>query len=429
MAKTLRDAKLETRTARARLAASSKPYYRSIDPGLHLGYRKGKTGGKWVLRWYKGGQDYFVETIGTADDSADADGESVLSFAQAQARARSRALDLTYGAAGIERKKGPYAVANALEDYLKWMDQHRKSARDSRTRAAAHILPALGTFEVARLTTTVLREWLQTLSHSPARIRSRLGSVQQYKKAEGEDVERRRKSTANRTLTILKAALNLAWHDGKVESDSAWRRVKPFEGVDGARVRYLSVADSIRLINACEPDFRDLVQGALMTGARYSELAAFKVEDFHGDSGTIHVRKSKSGKARSIVLTEEGVELFERLATGRSGDATLFMRADGLRWGKNFQSRPIANACQRARINPPIGFHGLRHTYASLAVMNGVPLLVVAKNLGHADTRMCEKHYAHLAESYVADAIRAGAARFGTSRESKVAVMRRKATH
>jgi hypothetical protein len=41
-----------------------------------------------------------------------------------------------------------------------------------------------------------------------------------------------------------------------------------------------------------------------------------------------------------------------------------------------------------------------------------VPLLVVAMNLGHRDTRMVEKHYGHLAESYVTDAIRAGAPRY-----------------
>jgi len=38
---------------------------------------------------------------------------------------------------------------------------------------------------------------------------------------------------------------------------------------------------------------------------------------------------------------------------------------------------------------------------------------VVAKNLGHADTRMVEKHYGHLAPSYVADEIRTKAPRFG----------------
>jgi hypothetical protein len=52
--------------------------------------------------------------------------------------------------------------------------------------------------------------------------------------------------------------------------------------------------------------------------------------------------------------------------------------------------------------------------------MNGVPLIVVAKNLGHSDTRMVEMHYGHLAKSYVADAIRAGAPRFGTVQETNI---------
>jgi hypothetical protein len=49
--------------------------------------------------------------------------------------------------------------------------------------------------------------------------------------------------------------------------------------------------------------------------------------------------------------------------------------------------------------------------------LNGVPLMVVAKNLGHTDTRMVEKHYGHLAPGYVADAIRAGAPMFGIKPE------------
>ena len=43
--------------------------------------------------------------------------------------------------------------------------------------------------------------------------------------------------------------------------------------------------------------------------------------------------------------------------------------------------------------------------------MRGVPLAVIAKQLGHSDTRMVEKHYGHLAPNYVADTVRA---RFGT---------------
>jgi hypothetical protein len=44
--------------------------------------------------------------------------------------------------------------------------------------------------------------------------------------------------------------------------------------------------------------------------------------------------------------------------------------------------------------------------------MNGVPLMVVAKNLGHADTRQVEKTYGHLAKGYVATEIDARAPRY-----------------
>ena len=91
----------------------------------------------------------------------------------------------------------------------------------------------------------------------------------------------------------------------------------------------------------------------------------------------------------------------------------MFRRASGSPWKTSEQARPMRAACARAGIKPPAPFHALRHTWASLAVMNGVPLLVVAKNLGHGDTRMVEKHYGHLAETYVTEAIRAGAPRYG----------------
>ena len=54
----------------------------------------------------------------------------------------------------------------------------------------------------------------------------------------------------------------------------------------------------------------------------------------------------------------------------------------------------MAEACKRAGIDPPMSFHGLRHTWASLAVMAGTPLFVVARALGHTNTKMVEKHSA-----------------------------------
>jgi integrase len=210
----------------------------------------------------------------------------------------------------------------------------------------------------------------------------------------------------NRILTVLKAALNHAWREGRVVSDDAWRRVTPFREADAARVRYLDRDECRRLVNASPAPLRTIVRGALLSGARYSELARMRVADFHHDSGTLLVRTSKAGKVRHIELTAEGLAFFRGSAAGRSGSELLFHR-QGAAWGKSHQTRPLAEACCAAKISPSASFHTLRHTYASLMVMDAVPLMVVARNLGHADTRMVEKHYGHLATSYVRKAIRA----------------------
>ena len=83
---------------------------------------------------------------------------------------------------------------------------------------------------------------------------------------------------------------------------------------------------------------------------------------------------------------------------------------------------------RRAKIAPQISFHGLRHTYASLSIMNGAPALVVAKSLGHSDTRMVDKHYGHLADTFVKDTVRKTAPSFGMASEGKVKHMDKAAT-
>ncbi|MCZ6859585.1 MAG: site-specific integrase, partial [Alphaproteobacteria bacterium] len=153
---------------------------------------------------------------------------------------------------------------------------------------------------------------------------------------------------------------------------------------------------------------------------RYGELAAIRTADFNPDAGTVHIRHSKAGKARHVVLTDEGQDFFETVTAGREGDRLVFTKAGEKSWGRTHQQRPLREACKRARLTPPANFHVLRHTYASLLVMAGVPLVVVAKNLGHSDTRMCERHYAHLAPSYVADTIRAHAPKLGITEPGKV---------
>jgi integrase len=77
----------------------------------------------------------------------------------------------------------------------------------------------------------------------------------------------------------------------------------------------------------------------------------------------------------------------------------LPLKRDGTRWGRDHQFRPFKEAVKAAKLDPSFTFHELRHTWASLTIMAGAPLMMVAINLGHRDTRMVEKHYCRLANS------------------------------
>lgn len=132
-----------------------------------------------------------------------------------------------------------------------------------------------------------------------------------------------------------------------------------------------------------------------------------RASDFNAKAGTITVRESKAGKPRHVALTDEGQALFAELTAGKTTRDPIFVRDDGKVWGASRQQRPLDAASGQAKIEPAATFHILRHTYASTLAMRGVPRGVIAAQLGHADTRMTEKHYAHLAPNYVAETVRA----------------------
>ena len=191
-------------------------------------------------------------------------------------------------------------------------------------------------------------------------------------------------------------------------SDDSWRRVRPFQRVEASQVQFLDDAEALRLVNVCPNDIRRMVVAALLTGARYGELAVAKVSDLDLAASTLHVPVSKGGTARHIHLTREGVEFFRPLAADQPYKTRILTRGDGSAWGKSQQHRPLQVACAAARISPAVSFHVLRHTYASRLARAGVPMLAIAAQLGHADTRVTVKHYAHLAPDHVAQAVRAG---------------------
>jgi integrase len=434
MARTVKHAKLDSATARNKLKRGRQPHWQELQPGNHLGYRrqKGEDTGRWILRRYLGdGNRYRVTPLGSADDAHKADGVNILSHEQATVKARAAIGTFTGG------KIPNITVRQAFTRYVEWKEAEGQPVKDVESQGRAHILPKLGDQQVNRLTAEELRKWFKTMADSAAQRRPKAGKAQYRPEVENataaeiDEAKRKRQSSANRVLNTLKAILNHAFDEKQVSSRDEWgRRLKPFRNVGKARVRYLSIAEVQRLLNSCEPDFKSLVTGALVTGARYGELGRLLVTDFHPDSGTIHIRKSKTGKERHIHLNEEGAAFFKSHCAGRAGSELMFAHAVPDRhnrsrpWKKSEQAEPMKAANLRAKLTPPIGFHGLRHTWASLAAMNGVPLIVVAENLGHKDTKMVEKHYGHLAKSYIADAIRAGAPNYGIQPDNKVVALR-----
>jgi integrase len=213
----------------------------------------------------------------------------VLDFSQAQVAARRWWLDEQRREQGLGApRRGPYTVKQTCDDYLE--DYRRRGGRAVEVLGYAftgHVLPKLGSMQVAKLTTGRLQDWHRSIAEQPRRLRTRPGAPQNFATFDRNDPEavRERRATANRLLVYLKAALNLAWRDGIVASDDAWRRVKPFRAVDAPVIRYLTSDEITRLLNACSRAFRELVYAALLTGCRYGELSRLKVADYNREVG------------------------------------------------------------------------------------------------------------------------------------------------
>jgi integrase len=409
MPRATKDARLDTPAARARLRARKKPHYRLIDRGLHVGYYRGANGGSWIARRYLGAGAYETQRLGLADDGRAADGATVLTFSQAQRQARDWASRQERKASGFEDTK-QWTVRDAVEHYLAdYSARGGKARRYVETTFNAHVLPKLADRKLSELTPAVIRSWHRSIATAAPRLRTRTNSAQRVRAlaADDADAHRARRATANGVLTLLKAALNFAYREGKVPADDAWRRVEAFKKVQAARIRYLTDDEATRFVNACAPDLRRLVIGALLTGCRYQELATLRPTDVDLDAAVLTIRASKSGSARAVVLTDEAVEFFRQAMAGKAASAVLLPRADGGAWGKSHQFRPLREACKAASITPAASFHILRHTHASRLAMKGVPMHVIAAQLGHSSVKVTERHYAHLSPGYVADTIRA----------------------
>ena len=156
MARTIRNAKLDTRSARAKLAPRREPYWCAIAPGRHLGYRRlGAQGGTWIAKLRTPGVGRWIRSLdGVADDVMDANGRDVLTFAMAQERARSWFVEQERADQPVAPAPAAYTVTEALDAYRAWLAKHRKptATRDLDAVRRAHIPATLGQTELARLT-------------------------------------------------------------------------------------------------------------------------------------------------------------------------------------------------------------------------------------------------------------------------------------
>jgi len=473
---------LDTPTKRSRLEPRHRAYWTTLVRGTQLGYRRASRDkpGTWYARTFVSKEHgYATWRVGAADDPGlTANGTTVLAHKQAV----DAALNGKPAAPPVGGPRDParFTVADAVREYV---EQLRSDGKSTAIGLDAYVVKTskLAPVALARLTHEDLMRWRTwAVAYRPAGRRdwsrylrlaaSRAELERRYKEAREQlngglpnavvaaherrskelagvvkvrrhgpapkrprppapavdpaDAERRRKETVNRIINSLKACLNLAHANGRVGSRAAWERLQRFGGTGSARVRWLTLDEATRLLNGAPPWFRPMIEAGLATGARWSELAAARVQDFDGRAGTLLIPRSKSGKARHVPLNDEGKAMFERLAAGRGPTAPLLPKPDGSRYSKSDQHRPMRAAVAAARLTGAVTFHVLRHTYASHLVQAGAPLITVAAALGHSGTRMVEQHYGHLAPTSVASVVREHLPTFGLTTKTNVRRLR-----
>jgi integrase len=386
------------RLADRKAGIPGKVYWSPVSPGLFIGFRRNKVGGVWLCRLKRPGDGtkYIFGNLGIAQ--ADLTGKGMphdAALTACLAWAKQKAAQ-TSG----EFLAGDYSILDAVNDYLDASEAH-KGVKLERTRSSIgkHVVGPLASIQLRDLKHSHLLAWF-----------SRLGSSESGRLS-GDDLEtlRKRRATANRVWATLRAALNQAFKNGRVESDAAWRRITTYRSVNAPKIRFLTLEETAKLIRHCPVEFRPMVRAALYTGARYGELCRLRVGDFQ--NGSLRIERSKSGKPRWIPLTTSGEVFFSGVCTGRQEHEFMFAHMSGRRagepWEHTQQTHYMKVACRAAGIRPTVGFHLLRHAYASHLAERGVSLQVIAALLGHSDTRMTETHYAHLAESHVSQQLRA----------------------
>ena len=393
MARSIRAAKLETRTARLKLPVHKKPVWARIGNGLSLGYRRNQGPGTWVLRVADGKSGHWTKAIGIADDYADAGDGGVFDFWKAQSHARTVA-----GATGKSDTAGKLATVREAVARYEAVLKRRGADTANAARIRVHLSPALADKAVALLTTRDFHVWATALA------KANLAAA-----------------ATNRVNSCFKACLNLAAdEDERVGNARVWR--KSLRAIHDAGVaRNVVLAEAmVRAIIAgaygVSAEFSLLVELAAVTGARVSQLAGLEIGDVQADRADprLMLPSSKKGRGRKRVERRPvpiPASLAARLAAnGDSRDATapLLTKPSGDRWRRSDHTRLFARAVAAAGVNDDsVTIYALRHTNIVRQLLAGVPIRIVAIN-HDTSVGMIEKNYSrHIADHSDAVARRA----------------------
>ena len=390
-----RNAKLESATARRKLAVRKKPYWTPISPGIHLGYRRNAGAGTWSVRVADGGAEW-IKRIAVTDDLEPASPPAVLNYWQAIDQAR--ALARRQPGEAIDESR-PLTVSEALTLYEKDLLGRGGSPYNSR-HARLHLPSVILNKPVALLGATELRKWRDSLL------------------AKGLAA-----GTVNRTKTGLRAALELAAaHDPRIANQRAWKvGLAALPDAHVARNVILDDATVRRIVAAAYEYDRALglmVEVGAVTGARLSQLSRLEVADLQADGPEprLFMPLSAKGRARNkrherrpVPITTALGSVLKQEAAGRPSNAPLLLRANGERWGHG-RSRHHRNdfraVVEAARLDPDeVTLYALRHSSIVRQLLANVPIRVVA-TLHDTSVKMIERTYSRHIASHSDDIAR-----------------------
>lgn len=213
-------------------------------------------------------------------------------------------------------------------------------------------------------------------------------------------------SQVARELSVLSAAIN---HDYKARRLTlpipVW---KP--KFDNRKDRWLTRKDAAALLNAAR-ETRDACEYlplfiliGLYTGARHGAILELKWSQIDFAQGMMDYRNGEvTNKGRSLIPIPPRLLTFLRLARIRRGTPNGYVIHINQEPIKSLK-KGFAEVCRKAGLSG-VSPHTLRHTAASWMAQKGVSFPVIARYLGHADSRTTERIYAHHAPDYLRSAV------------------------